>query len=137
MKNKAAEIVSELIAGRRAKNIVIGGKFYTLLSPTIITICKAISEFAKIDIDMDNPISEEIIRVPEALSHICRGLAYALTAGETDDKTIDDTMKSIMRGTPEEIASAFEAFLQMSSMQEVFQIAVSAMRFAEAAAKQK
>lgn len=136
MSNKAAKIVSDLLSGTRGRSVVIGGKVYFIPSPTIATICKVVGEFSQISVNLENPSEEELRNLPGALEHLCRGIAYAITA-DCDDKAAESLSKRLAKGTSDELAKAFDAFLQMASLQEVFQLAVSAMKYAETAARQK
>lgn len=134
--NKAAKLVASLVTGTRGKGIVIGGKTYFMASPTLRTLCRALNEFADIGIDYGKPLGEELARLPQAVPHIARGIAITLTPNASD-KAIDKTTEELMQGTPVELAAAMSAFIMMTSLQEVFQLAASATKYAEAAAREK
>lgn len=137
MENKASQLVSSLIAGKRFKTFVIGGRGFTLKSPTIKTMCLSINEFAQADIDF-NDFNLAVFTIPQKMSHLLRGIAYLLV-GMTDDfeTKVDEVSMYLECGTPKEILSVLQEFIDMTSLKEVFQIAASAMKYAEAAAKQK
>lgn len=134
--NKAAKLVTSLIAGTRGTNVLIGGKVYFITSPTLRTLCRVLSEFSEIDIDYTKAIGAELRRVPDAVRYVSRGLAIAIKP-KADDKGIDKLTDDIMDGSLEELAAALGTFIQMASLGEVFTLAASATRYAEAAAKER
>lgn len=134
--NKAAKLVTSLIAGKRGENILIGGKVYYISSPTLRTLCRVLSEFSEIDIDYTQPIGAELSRVPNAVRSVSRGIAIAIQP-KADDKGIEKLTGTIMGGSLEELAAALGTFIQMASLGEVFTLAASATRYAEAAARER
>lgn len=136
MKNEAARLVADLIAGKRGKTFIIGGRAYFMPSPTLRTICRAISEFANIDLDFEKPIAKQLGKTKETLRYITRAIAFAVKPNCTEAEANDEA-KDLMEGTPEELAFAFDAFLQMASLGEVFTLAASATKYAEGAAQNR
>lgn len=138
MDNKAAKLVSQLISGKRFKTFLIGGKAYTMKSPTIKTMCLAIEEFSQAGLEIRNDIIKDTFSVPSKLHHVLRGLAYLFIANKPNyELLVEDMVSNLEDGTPNEIYLAINGFYEMTSMQEVFQVATSAMKFAEVAAKPK
>lgn len=135
MGNNAAKIVSSLIAGTRTKAVVLGGEIYTINSPTLRTICLSISEFSKVDIDLNTIPIEHLQDVPQAVDYMCKGIAYLIANGS--ETTAQHIANKIKDATPEELKKAFEAFLSMASLKEVFLCAASVRKYTEAAANQK
>lgn len=138
MDNKAAILVAKLVSGKRFKTFVIGGKAYTMRSPTIKIMCRAISEFAMTDIDFEKGFTEQFLSIPRNMEHITKGLAY-LFVGDKDDYEAKayDVASMLENGSIEELSAALYAFFEMTSMQEVFQVAASAKKYAEVAARTK
>ena len=138
MENKAAMLVSSLIAGTRCKNVVIAGKAYTIKSPTLKILCRTIGEFAQCGVDESMKVGELFNGTPDMVRHLVRGLAYAIVGDDDDfEKKTDRLTDKLLSGSPEEIASAVDALMEMSSLNEVFRLAASATKYAEAAAQTK
>ena len=137
MDNKASQLVASLIAGTRFKTFVIGGRGFTMKSPTIKTICLAITEFSQAGIDF-NDFNSSVFMVPEKMNHVLRGIAYLFVGICNDIETkVDEVSRYLECGTPKELLGVLQAFIEMTSLKEVFQIAVSATKYAETAARQK
>lgn len=138
MENKAALLVSALIAGTRCKRVVIAGKPYAIKSPTLKILCRTIGEFALCGVSEDMKIGELFNCTPDMVRHLVKGLAYAIV-GDVEDYEVraDKLADDLQRGLPEEIASAVDALMEMSSLNEVFRLAASATKYAEAAAQTK
>lgn len=135
MENKAATLVSSLIAGTRCKNVVVAGKAYVIKSPTVKILCRVIGEFAQCGIDGNGCISGLVSEAPDVAMHILKGLAYAIVGeDENYESKAGKIAKELSNGSPAEIVDAVDKFMEMSSLSEVFRLAASAMKYAEAAA---
>lgn len=133
--NKASEIVSSLVCGTRSKNIAIAGKVYSMKSPTIRVICRVIREFSAIS-NVDGDITAD--ELGASLARVVKGIAYAIVSDEENyEDEAGRVASEIAGGSVDEIIAAMRAFISMASLSEVFQLAVSAAKFAETAARKR
>lgn len=138
MGNKASILVSQLISGTRFKTFVMGGKAYTMKSPCIKVLCRVIGEFAKADVDLMDFGKETLSQSAEAIRHIVKGLAYAVVGNVADyEQKATATAEEMENGSVEDVTLAMGMFIEMTSLTEVFQLAASATKYAQAAATQK
>lgn len=117
---------------------MVAGKVYTMKSPTIRVMCRAISEFSRIDTDFSEQFLQSVFSETERLRLLVKGIAYLIVGNQKNyEQLAEETAEELMDGSIQELSEAFNAFLEMTSLGEVFQVAASARKFAEVAAKQK
>lgn len=126
--NQAAKIVSDALLGMDFKNVEIGGMIYTIKSPTIKVICRAIRHFSNIGMTGDN-IMEAIKELPEATEDMLKGISCFICGNE-------DLAKALENGTFEEIKEALEVCFSMMDI-SAFQCVSSMKNVSMLAAKPK
>ena len=116
--NQAAKIVSDSLLGLDFKNVVIGDVVYTIKTPTIKIICRAIRHFATVDMKGEN-IVEAMKEIPELTEGLLNGLSCFICGNEKLAKALEN-------GTFEEVKDALEVCFSMVDI-SAFQC-VSSMR---------
>ena len=90
------------------------------------------------DIDFEKGFTEQFLSIPRNMEHITKGLAYLFVGDKEDyEAKAYDVASMLGNGSIEELSVALYAFFEMTSMQEVFQVAASAKKYAEVAARTK
>jgi len=103
--NQAAKIVSDALLGMDFKNVEIGGVIYTIKSPTIKVICRAIHHFSNVGMEGDN-IVEAIKELPKATEDMLKGVSCFICGNE-------GLANALENGTFEEIKEALEICFSM------------------------
>lgn len=107
-------------------------------SPVIKVLCRVLEEFSQTELDYTKLDANSICASVDAVRHLVKGIAYAVVGNEEDyEEKAQDIAWEMSNGTPTEIINAVNEFVEMASLTEVFQVATSAMKFAEVAAKAK
>lgn len=73
--NEGAKLIADSLLGLDYKLIAVNGKPYRVNPPTIKTICRAVSHFAKIDLPQTGLTVEALAEVPQTAEEIIEGLA--------------------------------------------------------------
>ena len=133
--NEASKNVSSLLLGQRFKTFVVGRRAYTVYSPSIKVICRAIGEFADIDIPEQGTLADMVRAVPGCSQKILRGIA-CLVAGNADgwEEVRDRIAGELEEGTPGEIGGALNACVSLIQGSDFFVCAALAMSVARMAA---
>lgn len=133
--NEASKNVSSLLLGQRFKTFVVGKRAYTVYSPSIKVICRAIDEFSDIDIPEQGTLADMIRSVPGCSQKILRGIAcfVAGNAGHWEEER-DRIAGELEEGTPGEIGDALNACVSLIQGNDFFACAALAMSVARMAA---
>ena len=133
--NEAGKNISSLLLGQRFKTFVVGRRAYTVYSPSIKVICRAIGEFADIDIPEQGTLADMVRAVPGCSQKILRGIA-CLVAGNADgwEGVRDRIAGELEEGTPGEINGALNACVSLIQGSDFFACAALAMSVARMAA---
>lgn len=133
--NEAGKNISSLLLGQRFKTFVVGRRAYTVYSPSIKVICRAIGEFADIDIPEQGTLADMVRAVPGCSQKILRGIA-CLVAGNADgwEEVRDRIAGELEEGMPGEINGALNACVSLIQGSDFFACAALAMSVARMAA---
>lgn len=126
-RKSAAKVVSAAILGLDGETVVIAGKAYHILPPTIRKIAQA--AFYLSDMQEASTLKDLIISVgkPEPL-------CYALSCMIKGDESLKD---DLMEGTMEEIAEALEVAYSLASVENFWKLSALARNVASLTAKQR
>lgn len=80
MPNKAAKLVADSLLGVDFKTIFICGKAYTIYPATVKIICRGLSQWAQIGMNLEDQTKISVIsQIPANYKPILRGLSYFVT----------------------------------------------------------
>ena len=107
--NEAAKLVTDAVIGNRYKTIVAGRKVYTIYSPCIKVICRALNEFSHIELPGSDTMIGFLSGIGEITPYLVRGVA-ALIAGNVDnwEQERDRIAAELEEATPEELNRNFD-----------------------------
>lgn len=103
--NEAAKIVTDSLLGLDFKNVEIGGRVFTIKSPTIKVICQAIRHFSTVEMS-GTTIVEAINSIPNISDGLLKGLSCFICGNESMVKVLEN-------GTFEEVKDALEVCFSM------------------------
>lgn len=127
MENNAAKIVSSAIIGADFKTIVLNGKSYVIMPPTIKKIAGAAYWLS--DIKSGNTVKELFLSInnAEALAH---ALAWFINGN-------DDLFSELSEGTQDEVIEGLEAAYSLISTQNFIKLSILARNVANLTATPK
>ena len=136
--NEAAKLVTDAVIGNRYKTIVAGRKVYTIYSPCIKVICRALNEFSHIELPGSDTMIGFLSGIGEITPYLVRGVA-ALIAGNVDnwEQERDRIAAELEEATPEELKDAREISISLMNGRDFFACAALTMNVATMAAKQR
>lgn len=136
--NEAAKLVMDAVIGNRYKTIVAGRKVYTIYSPCIKVICRALNEFSHIELPGSDTMIGFLSGIGEITPYLVRGVA-ALIAGNVDnwEQERDRIAAELEEATPEELKDAIEISISLMNGRDFFACAALTMNVATMAAKQR
>lgn len=126
-KKNAAKIVSAAILGLDGETVIVAGRAYHILPPTIRKIAQA--AFYLSDMDDASTLKDLIMSIgkPEPL---CNALSCMIRG---DESLADE----LMDGTMEEVAEALEVAYSLASVENFWKLSALARNVASLTAKQR
>lgn len=126
-KKKAAKVVSAAILGLDGQTVVVAGKAYHILPPTMRRIAQAAYHLS--DMGEADSLRELILSMgkPEPL---CNALSCMIRG----DESLSD---ELMDGTMEEMADALETAYSLASVENFWKLSALARNVASLTAKQR
>jgi len=126
-KKKAAKVVSAAILGLDGQTVVVAGKAYHILPPTMRRIAQAAYHLS--DMGESDSLRELILSMgrPEPL---CKALSCMIRG----DESLSD---ELMDGTMEEMAEALETAYSLASVENFWKLSALARNVASLTAKQR
>ena len=111
---------------------------YTIYSPCIKVICRALNEFSHIELPGSDTMIGFLSGIGEITPYLVRGVA-ALIAGNVDnwEQERDRIAAELEEATPEELKDAIEISISLMNGRDFFACAALTMNVATMAAKQR
>ncbi len=136
--NEAAKLVSDSLLGDDFTTIKIGGKVYTVYSPSIKVLCRSVAEFSKIDMNGEYNKLTVLSELPENVPHIIKGLS-SLIVGDVKcwRWKARRVGKNIKSSSLKELKSIIEEVLPLLGGDAFFACAASLTSMSKIAAKPK
>lgn len=126
-KRNAAKVVSSAILGLDGETVIVAGKAYHILPPTIRRIAKAAYHLS----DMKEAESlKELIMSIGTPQPICKALSCMIRG---DESLADE----LMDGTMEEMAEALETAYSLASVENFWKLSALARNVASLTARQR
>lgn len=127
IKKNAAKVVSAALLGLDGETVIIGGKAYHILPPTIKKIAQAAYYLS--DMEDGKTLREVLLSIgsPESL---CKALSCMIRG---DDSLYED----IMEGTLDEVTDALEVAYSLASVENFWKLSALARNVASLTAKQR
>ena len=126
-KKKAAKVVSEAILGLDGATVLVAGKAYHIMPPTMRRIAQAAYHLSDMD---DAETLRELIMSLGRPEPMCRALSCMIRG----DESLTD---ELMDGTMEEMADALEVAYSLASVENFWKLSALARNVANLTAKQK
>lgn len=126
-KKKAAKVVSEAILGLDGATVLIAGRAYHIMPPTMRRIAQAAYHLSDMD---DAETLRELVMSLGRPEPMCRALSCMIRGDES-------LMDELMDGTMEEMADALEVAYSLASVENFWKLSALARNVANLTAKQK
>ena len=136
--NEAAKLVSESALGLDFKTILIGNKCYSFYPPTIKTLYRALSCFARVGVEGEYTRLDVIKEVPENTPYLIKGLSVLLTGDIRGWKRKARRMEKVLESaTLKELRQIMETAVSLIGGDDFFVCAALARSVAKMAATRK
>lgn len=126
-KKKAAKVVSSAILGLDGATVLVAGKAYHIMPPTMRRIAQAAYHLSDMD---DAETLRDLVMSLGKPEPMCRALSCLIRG---DESLADE----LMDGTMEEMADALEVAYSLASVENFWKLSALARNVANLTAKQK
>lgn len=138
MKNKAAEIVAQSVAGTKFATVIISGVAHTIYPPTIKVLSRAMEHFSHVDIPDESSALEAIFLVPENVEHMVKGISVIIADDVPEWREKAEIIgKQIYDSDLSELRQIFEEVIKLIHIDDFFYCAALAKSIARMAAEPK